>query len=66
MRAALALLLMLTPLTTTPARMPPTDELNRLYREAPLLHPIGAPCSTRTDIEEGTCNLTVKPKPTWR
>lgn len=26
---------------------------------------MGAPCSTKTDIEEGTCILKVKQKPRW-
>jgi hypothetical protein len=27
---------------------------------------LGAPCTTQTDIKEGTCNLKVKTKPRWK
>jgi len=66
MRAAIALLLMLLPNTVTSARQPDSDELDKLYREYSAAHPMGEPCSTQTDIEEGTCNLIVKPKPLWQ
>lgn len=26
----------------------------------------GAPCSLKTDIVEGTCNLKIKRKPVWK
>ena len=26
---------------------------------------LGAPCSLKTDIEEGTCTMNIKDKPDW-
>lgn len=50
------LLLLLLPNITEPEGMD--------YR--PFDHErFGEPCSTRTDIEEGTCTMNIKDKPDW-
>jgi len=57
MRALLALLLMFYAKTVTPEQV-----FSEWWDEAHF----GAPCSTKTDIEEGTCRLEVKSKIVWR
>ncbi|MDH4134385.1 MAG: hypothetical protein OEV31_06315, partial [Gammaproteobacteria bacterium] len=61
-RYLVAMLLMMTPLGTTSTTLP--EDTARLDAElAERLANIGAPCTTETDIIEGTCVLEVrKPK----
>jgi ABC-type multidrug transport system permease subunit len=57
MRALLALLLMFYAKTVTP------EQVFSEWWDA--MH-FGAPCTTKIDIEEGTCRLEVKSKIVWR
>jgi hypothetical protein len=57
MRALLASLLMLYAQTATP---------EQAFTEWWQPGRFGAPCSTKTDIAEGTCHLEIRNKPIWK
>jgi len=69
MRTLLLAVLMMTPLPTIPEALP-EDTAMREAETRERLANIGAPCTTQTDINEGTCNIEVRypnnRKPTWR